>query len=194
MCAIVFSRSVLVTAVEWRCGLSGGYSVVWCGLCLQTNMQCGTYVWVFFSEKRTSSDCLIKHQKAFLCVFFYGKKCRRDVLIHPWSSDKTWLSAYLAVEIDDLCTVFALQFMCCSDKAGRPVFMSACFMSVYWDHRLSDCLLEDTNNIPWECSVPPVPSPIPYLQHSHMSNVYYLQKAGTFDFLAAYDHMQMECI
>lgn len=105
--------------------------------------------------------------KPSLCVFFFflhKKKFHINVLFHPRSSDNTWLSAYLAVKTDDLCTVFTLEFMCHCDKAGRPVFMSACFMSVYWDHRLSDCLLEDTNNIPWECRVPPVPSPIPYLQ------------------------------
>lgn len=28
------------------------------------------------------------------------------------------------------------------------------------------------NVIPWECKAPLVPNPIPYLQHSHMSDVY----------------------
>lgn len=32
------------------------------------------------------------------------------------------------------------------------------------------------NVVPWECKVPPVPNPIPYLQHSHMSDVYYLNQ------------------
>lgn len=79
--------------------------------------------------------------------------------------------AYLAVKADDLCTVFTLEFMCYCDKAGGVVCVSVWwFMSVYWDRRLSDGLLEDTNNLPWECKVPWVPNPSPYLQRSHMSN------------------------
>lgn len=79
--------------------------------------------------------------------------------------------AYLAVKADDLCTVFTLEFMCYCDKAGGVVCVSVWwFMSVYWDCRLSDGLLEDTNNLPWECKVPWVPNPSPYLQRSHMSN------------------------
>lgn len=61
--------------------------------------------------------------------------------------------------------------MCYCDKAGGVVCVSVWwFMSVYWDRRLSDGLLEDTNNLPWECKVPWVPNPSPYLQRSHMSN------------------------
>lgn len=61
--------------------------------------------------------------------------------------------------------------MCYCDKAGGVVCVSVWwFMSGYWDRRLSDGLLEDTNNLPWECKVPWVPNPSPYLQRSHMSN------------------------
>ncbi len=44
-----------------------------------------------------------------------------------------FVRAYLAVKTDDLCTVFALEFMCYSDKASGFVCVSVSvwFMSVY---------------------------------------------------------------
>lgn len=47
------------------------------------------------------------------------------------------------------------------------------------------------NIVPWECKVPPVPNPIPYLQHSHMSDVYYHPEPGPLGCCTANDMHSM---
>lgn len=198
----------MTTAVEWRCGPPAGeYTMIWSScahrqMCLASlSVACVGFPLCNRDWFQNSSSKTLR-----LFIVFFGSQMENlmemfyfvlgaQIKFHSLAP-ALFVCAYLAVKTDDLCTVFAVKFMCYSDKAGGSVCVSVSvwFMSVYWDHRLQDCLLEDTNNLPWECKVPPVPNPIPYLQHSHMSDVYCPPELGPLDHCTARTHMQMEYI
>lgn len=144
--AIVFIHPpFMTTAVEWRCGPPAGeYTMIWSSctyrqICMASlSVACVGFPlrngdWFQNSSSKTLRPFIVfigSEMENLMEMFYFivGAQIKFHSLVRA-----LFVWAYLAVKTDDLCTVFALEFMCYSDKAGGFVCasVSVWFMSVY---------------------------------------------------------------